>query len=140
MKYRYLFKEEKQLESALEVDKNETDNIYEELMSIGFDSLDASIGSVELHERLNINDDFLKKSAKVIRITGPHSNSNLKAKKSPIDISKDVDVDDIDDFLRSLDNEPQTAKPSIKNIGKKKINTIVNNKDDDENWLDDILK
>ncbi|CAJ0633782.1 11050_t:CDS:2 [Entrophospora sp. SA101] len=125
MKYRYLFKEEKQLESALEVDKNETDNIYEELMSIGFDSLDASIGS---------------KSAKVIRITGPHSNSNLKAKKSPIDISKDVDVDDIDDFLRSLDNEPQTAKPSIKNIGKKKINTIVNNKDDDENWLDDILK
>ncbi|CAJ0766615.1 19644_t:CDS:2 [Entrophospora sp. SA101] len=105
MKYRYLFKEEKQLESALEVDKNETDNIYEELMSIGFDSLDASI-----------------------------------AKKSPIDISKDVDVDDIDDFLRSLDNEPQTAKPSIKNIGKKKINTIVNNKDDDENWLDDILK
>ncbi|CAJ0886555.1 5658_t:CDS:2 [Entrophospora sp. SA101] len=125
MKYRYLFKEEKQLESALEVDKNETDNIYEELMSIGFDSLDASIDS---------------KSAKVIRITGPHSNSNLKAKKSPIDISKDVDVDDIDDFLRSLDNEPQTAKPSIKNIGKKKINTIVNNKDDDENWLDDILK
>ncbi|CAJ0633786.1 11054_t:CDS:2 [Entrophospora sp. SA101] len=94
MKYRYLFKEEKQLESALEVDKNETDNIYEELMSIGFDSLDASIDN----------------------------------------------VDDIDDFLRSLDNEPQTAKPSIKNIGKKKINTIVNNKDDDENWLDDILK
>nr|CAG8433484.1 13066_t:CDS:2 [Entrophospora candida] len=138
MKYRYLFKEEKQLESALEVDKNETDNIYEELMSIGFDSLDASIAlkTIDIKDSNAMN----LKHPIIPKITGPHSNSNLKAKKSPIDINKDVDVDDIDDFLRSLDNEPQTAKPSIKNIGKKKINTIVNNKDDDENWLDDILK
>ncbi|CAG8774775.1 24987_t:CDS:2, partial [Dentiscutata erythropus] len=55
----FQFKEEKDWDTSNEAIENETNEIYQNLMNIRFDSLELSLGRATLHERLDLDDLFL---------------------------------------------------------------------------------
>ncbi|RIB06221.1 hypothetical protein C2G38_2046965 [Gigaspora rosea] len=231
----FQFKEEKDWDTSGEAAENETNEIYQNLMNIRFDSLELSLGSVTLHERLDLDDLFLKdnddswsmlnitrpivpktiksvvqksllrksqdtsetqdarvqttsnssvipntKAVKEVKMIGSgikslhgnnkqdifsgtslSSNSSIKpvigTTKAPIQKTQSMskvtrtisikDDDDIDDFLKSLEDEDVKPLPRSNNIKKQSIRKTTDKtskkskkENEMEEWLDDVLK
>ncbi|KAF0369770.1 hypothetical protein F8M41_013353 [Gigaspora margarita] len=231
----FQFKEEKDWDTSGEATENETNEIYQNLMNIRFDSLELSLGSVTLNERLDLDDLFLKdnddswsmlnitrpivpktiksvvqksllrksqdtsgtqdvrvqttsnsstipntKAVKEVKVIGSgikplHGNNkqdifsgtSLSSKssikpiigttKAPIQKTQSMskatrttsikDDDDIDDFLKSLEDEDVKPLPRSNNIKKQSIRKTTDKtskkskkENEMEEWLDDVLK
>ncbi|CAG8764955.1 10057_t:CDS:2, partial [Racocetra fulgida] len=136
----FQFKEEKEWDISSEAIENETNEIYKNLMNIRFDSLELSLGSVPLHERLDLDDLFLKNddddSWTMLNLTRPIVPKTIKSVVQKSLVRKSQDVSSTQS-VQDLTTRNSTVISNTKTEVKAKITktTSVNGDDDIDNFF-----
>ncbi|CAG8789043.1 16053_t:CDS:2 [Racocetra persica] len=138
----FQFKEEKEWDISSEAIENETNEIYKNLMNIRFDSLELSLGSVPLHERLDLDELFLKNdddSWTMLNLTRPIVPKTIKSvvQKSLVRKSQDVSSTQSVQNLTTRNSTVISNTKTVKEVKPKITRTTSVNDDDD---IDNFFK
>ncbi|CAG8733008.1 13543_t:CDS:2 [Cetraspora pellucida] len=137
----FQFKEEKEWDISSETFENETNETYQNLMNIRFDSLELSLGSVPLHERLDLDDLFLKDddSWMMLNLTRPIVPKTIKSVVQKSLVRKSQDASSTQS-VQGLTTRNSIATPNTKAVKEVKAKITETKPVNDGNDIDDFFK